>query len=231
MIGPASRAPVGLALVVLLGLAVSALQARFDEADVRKAIALAMGYRPSPEGPSLLEALSARGEGSPRCDGTVASAIRGEVLVRCATPGRASLEYRFRVRIDEGGPPRPEGAAAEALVAGRARLAAPPPAPPSTRSPRRRCLRRARARASGVPAAPGDLPTWQVAGRDEPAEPARDRRRLTSHKPKWQPARAGADRSRRFSGRLSGRSVAGARGTDLGVEVCPDPSRGAPRGR
>lgn len=120
------RLPLAFALVAALALAVSALQGRFDASDVRRAIALAMGYRLAPGGPSVFEALVARGEGDPRCDGEIVNTLFGDVRVRCATPGRREVVYGFRVLLDGKRPPRPEGAAAEALLAGLSARAATP---------------------------------------------------------------------------------------------------------
>ena len=112
------RLPLAFALFAVLALAVSWLQGRFDSSDVRKGIVLAMSHKPAPGGPSVFEALVARGEGDPRCDGEIVSVLFGDVRVRCATPGRRDVVYGFRVLLDGTRPPRPEGEAAELLVAG-----------------------------------------------------------------------------------------------------------------
>lgn len=133
---PGPRLAAGAALVVGLVLAVSWLQSRFDRADARKGIALAMAHRPVPGGPSVFEALVARGEGDPSCAGEVVSVLFGDVRVRCATPARPAVAYAFRVLLDGRRPPRAEGGAAEALVAalGGARPAnVAGPLPPRTR--------------------------------------------------------------------------------------------------
>ncbi|HET8540024.1 MAG TPA: hypothetical protein VFL83_09160 [Anaeromyxobacter sp.] len=157
-----SRAPrlaVAIALVAALALTTSWLQARFDGSDVRKGIAAAMAHRPLPAGPSVFDVLVALGEGDPRCDGAVVSALFGDVRVRCATPGRPEVTYRFRVLLDGKRPPRAEGEAAEALLSG---LAPARPGAPRGAAPRgrRRAEPPARRRAicqgvrSGPPANP-----------------------------------------------------------------------------
>jgi len=103
---PRGRIPVAIAMVALLAFILSALQGRFNSTDVKKGIALAMGHRPSPSGPTLFEALAARGEGDPRCDGSVVSTLLGDIDVRCSTPGKPSIEYDFRVLLDGKRPPR-----------------------------------------------------------------------------------------------------------------------------
>jgi len=115
---PRQRLPLAFALFAALALVGSWLQGRFDSSDVRKGITLAMTHRTSPGGPTVFEALVARGEGDPRCDGEIVSALFGDVRVRCATPGRRDVVYAFRVLLDGTRPPRPEGEAAEVLVAG-----------------------------------------------------------------------------------------------------------------
>ena len=114
---PTQRIPVAIAMVVLLALTLSWLQGRFDSTDVKKGIALALQHRPAPGGPTVFEALAARSEGDPRCDGKVVSTLLGDVEVRCATPGRPAVEYDFRVLLDARKPPRAANPAAEALVA------------------------------------------------------------------------------------------------------------------
>lgn len=123
---PRQRIPMAFALVAALALAVSWLEGRFDSSDVRKGIALAMSHRPAPGGRSVFEALVARGEGDPLCDGEIVSTLFGDVRVRCATPGRREVVYAFRVLLDGKREPRPEGVEAEALVAALARAAPPP---------------------------------------------------------------------------------------------------------
>ena len=110
------RLPLALAMVAALAAALGGLQRRFDGSDVRKGVAAAMAFRPRPGGASVFEALVARGEGDPRCDGEVVSAVLGDVAVRCATPARPEIWYAFRVLLDGMLPPKPEGPAAEGLV-------------------------------------------------------------------------------------------------------------------
>ena len=117
--------PIAVAMVLALAAGTLWLQRRFDTADVKKGIALAMGHRPRPPGPSLFEALAARNEGDPRCDGRIVSTFFGDVLVSCATPGRPDTRYEFRVLLDGKRPPKAESAAARALLA---ELGGAPPA-------------------------------------------------------------------------------------------------------
>jgi len=112
-----ARLPIAIAMIVALAAGLSWLQGRFDTSDVKKGIALAVGHRPRPGGPSVLEALAARKEGDPRCDGQIVSAFFGDVRVSCATPARPDVPYEFRVLLDGKRPPKGESAAAEALLA------------------------------------------------------------------------------------------------------------------
>jgi hypothetical protein len=123
---PASRLPLALALLLLLGLALWALQRRFDETDVKKGIALALAEKPG-GGASVLEALLARGEGDPRCDGRVVSDLFGDIEVICSTPRAPSVEYRFRVLLDHRKPPRAESTAAAELLRSLGPTARPSP--------------------------------------------------------------------------------------------------------
>jgi hypothetical protein len=118
---PRQRIPVAIAMVLLLALTLSWLQGRFDSTDVKKGIALALQHKPAPGGSSVFDALAARSEGDPRCDGNVVSTLLGDVDVRCATPGRPAVEYEFRVLLDGRKPPRAANPAAEALVAAMVR--------------------------------------------------------------------------------------------------------------
>jgi hypothetical protein len=120
-----SRLPIALALSVALVAALSWLQGRFETTDVKRGIAVALRHAPKPGGPSIFEAITARGEGDPRCDGEVVSALFGDVRVRCAVPGHAGVRYDFRVLLDGKRPPRGESAAAQALLAALASDAAP----------------------------------------------------------------------------------------------------------
>jgi hypothetical protein len=103
-------------MVLLLAFVLSWLQGRFDKSDARKAIALAMAWKPA-GGQTVFEALAGRGEGDPQCSGKVVSQLLGDVQVRCATPKAPSVEYEFRVLLDDRRPPRPANEAAERLVA------------------------------------------------------------------------------------------------------------------
>lgn len=113
---PRQRVLLALAMLVALAFAVSWLQGRFDDSDVKKGIRLALGHRPRAEGPTLLDALEARNEGGPRCDGEIVSTLLGDVRVSCATPGRPDVRYEFRVLLDGRRPPRAESGAAQVLV-------------------------------------------------------------------------------------------------------------------
>ncbi len=118
---PRERIPIAIAMVLLLALTLSWLQGRFDSTDVKKGIALALQHRPLPGGTTVLDALAARNEGDPRCDGKVVSTLHGDVEVRCATPGKPSVEYDFRVLLDGRKPPRAANTAAQELVAAMVR--------------------------------------------------------------------------------------------------------------
>jgi hypothetical protein len=118
---PHRRLPIALAMIALLVAAVSLLQGRFEQSDVKKAIAAALAYRPVATGSSIFDALVALGQGDPRCDGRVLSNLLGDVEVVCATPGKPAVEYTFRVLLDGKRPPRPANEPSEQLFA---RLAA-----------------------------------------------------------------------------------------------------------
>jgi hypothetical protein len=133
---PARRVPIAIALIIVLAFTLSWLQGRFDRSDVKKAISLALSQRPAQGGRSVFEAIVARGDGDPRCDGKVVSQLLGDVEVICSTPGAPAVEYRFRVLLDGKRPPRGANPEADALLAALARdkAAAPhpgarPPAP------------------------------------------------------------------------------------------------------
>jgi hypothetical protein len=113
------RWPIAVAMVLVLASTLSWLQGRFDESDARKAIAAAMAWKPA-AGQSVLETISARGEGDPQCVGKVVSQLLGDVEVRCATPKKPQVEYAFRVLLDGRRPPRAANPAAEQLVGGMA---------------------------------------------------------------------------------------------------------------
>lgn len=113
---PRQRLPIAFGLSAALALTVSWLQGRFDTSDVRKGIAHALAHRPQPKGPSLFEALAARGEGDPRCDGEIVSTFFGDVRVSCAMPAHPDVHYDFRVLLDGRRPPKGESAAAQALI-------------------------------------------------------------------------------------------------------------------
>ncbi len=115
---PKQRIPIAIAMLLLLALTLSWLQGRFDSTDVKKGIALALQHKPTPGGPTIFDALAARSEGDPRCDGKVLSTLLGDVEVRCNTPGRPAIEYDFRVLLDGRKPPRAANPAAEELVLG-----------------------------------------------------------------------------------------------------------------
>ena len=102
-------------MVAFLAFTLTWLQGRFESSDVKKGIALAMTHKPS-GARSVFEALAARGEGDPRCDGKVVSQLLGDVEVRCVTPKRPERAYEFRVLLDNKRPPRASNAAAEALI-------------------------------------------------------------------------------------------------------------------
>ena len=114
---PKNRIPIAVAMVLLLAFLISRLQQSFESSDVKKGIQLALTHRPSPGGRSVFEALTARGEGDPRCDGKVVSTLLGDVQVLCSTPGRADAVYEFRVLLDGKKPPRPANPEATALFA------------------------------------------------------------------------------------------------------------------
>jgi hypothetical protein len=110
------RWPVAIAMVLFLAFTLSWLQARFDSSDAKKAIALAMSWKPA--GPqTIFDALASRNEGDPQCTGKVLSQLLGDVEVRCATPKNPQIDYEFRVLLDGKRPPRASNAAAEQLVA------------------------------------------------------------------------------------------------------------------
>lgn len=113
---PRNRWPIAVALVALLAFTLSWLQGRFDQSDAKKAIASAMSWKPHGS-QSVLEALAARGEGDPQCEGKVLSQLLGDVAVRCVTPRNPQIVYDFRVLLDARKPPRAANPAAEALVA------------------------------------------------------------------------------------------------------------------
>jgi hypothetical protein len=113
---PRERLPLLALMVAALVVTLSWLQGRFDGSDVRKGIALALGHRPRPGGPTIFELLLARGEGDPGCDGQVVSMVLGDVRVSCATPARPAVHYEFRVLLGKERAPRPDGDAARALL-------------------------------------------------------------------------------------------------------------------
>jgi hypothetical protein len=114
---PHRRLPLAVAMIVVLLVAISWLQGRFEQGDVKKAIGIALAYRPAPSSASVFDALVSLGEGDPRCDGRVLSNLLGDVEVVCATPGKPGVEYTFRVLLDGKRPPRAANAPAEQLVA------------------------------------------------------------------------------------------------------------------
>lgn len=126
---PRSRIPIAVAMVLLLAFLLSRLQGRFESSDVKKGITLALGYKPAAGGPSVFEALTARGEGDPGCDGAVVSTLLGDVQVLCSTPGNPKVTYEFRVLLDQKRPPRAANRDAEELFAAMAAKAGGPRAP------------------------------------------------------------------------------------------------------
>jgi hypothetical protein len=111
-----ARLPIAIAMVVALGAALGWLQGRFDGTDVRRGIQEALRYQPVPGGPSVLDALEARGEGDPRCDGELVSRLFADVRVSCANPRRSDVAYTFRVLVGGGRAPKPESPAARSLL-------------------------------------------------------------------------------------------------------------------
>jgi hypothetical protein len=114
---PRQRLPIAVAMVVALAATLALLQGRFDQTDAKKGIAIALAHRAEPGGPTVFEALVTLGQGDPRCDGKVVSALLGDVDVRCSTPGNPSVEYEFRVLLDGKRAPRAANAGAERLFA------------------------------------------------------------------------------------------------------------------
>jgi hypothetical protein len=112
---PLRRLPLAVLMVLALAGLLSWLQGQFDHGDVKKAIAIALSQK-TPAGPAVLDALAARAEGDPLCDGRVMSTLFGDVEVTCVTPKAPAVEYRFRVLLDGRKPPRPDSPAAEALL-------------------------------------------------------------------------------------------------------------------
>ena len=112
---PRHRWPLAIAMVLLLAFVLSWLQGRFDASDARKAIALAMSWKPG-RSLTVFDALAARGEGDPQCSGKVVSQFLGDVEVRCSTPKNPGVQYEFRVLLDGKRPPRAANPAAEGLV-------------------------------------------------------------------------------------------------------------------
>jgi hypothetical protein len=114
---PRERWPIAIVMVLLLALTLSWLQGRFDASDAKKAISQAMSWKPNGS-QSVFDAIAARGEGDPQCDGKVVSQLLGDVDVRCSTPRKPQVEYEFRVLLDGRKPPRAANDAAQQLVAG-----------------------------------------------------------------------------------------------------------------
>jgi hypothetical protein len=102
-------------MIAFLAFLLSMLQGRFDSTDVKKAISLAMAWKPN-GGQTVFDAMAARGEGDPGCDGHVVSQLLGDVEVRCSTPKAPQTEYQFRVLLDGKRPPRAANPAADDLV-------------------------------------------------------------------------------------------------------------------
>ncbi len=112
---PRQRLPLAIAMVVVLALALSWLQSRFNESDVKKGIALALSHRPGGGKKTVFDGLVAQGRGDPQCDGTVVSALLGDVTVRCSLPGDPGTAYEFRVLLNGKRPPRASNPAAQEL--------------------------------------------------------------------------------------------------------------------
>lgn len=115
---PRERVFIAVGLVAAFVFTVSWLQGRFDTTDVRRGIGIALAHRPDPRGASVFEALVARGEGDPRCDGEVVSGLFGDVRVSCTTPARPDVHYTFRVLLGGERPPKAESEAAQGLLGG-----------------------------------------------------------------------------------------------------------------
>lgn len=122
-----SRLPIALAMIVALAAGLLWLQGRFDGSDVKKGVTLALRHAPAPGSPSVFEALTALGEGDPRCDGEIVSRLFGDVRVSCVNPRRPDVVYAFRVLIDGKRPPKGESPAAQTLLEKLG--ATPPPLP------------------------------------------------------------------------------------------------------
>jgi hypothetical protein len=129
---PTRRIPVAIALIIALAFTLSWLQGRFDQSDVKRAVAMALSLQPTQGGRSVFEAIVARGEGDPLCDGKVVSQLLGDVEVHCATSGAPGVEYRFRVLLDGKRAPRGANPEADALLAALVRgTGLPAPANPA----------------------------------------------------------------------------------------------------
>ena len=134
---PMRRLPLAVALIGVLAFSLSALQGRFNQTDVKKGIALALSNQPGPSARSIFQALVARGEGDPRCDGQVMSQLLGDVDVLCVNPGAPNIAYEFRVLLDGKKPLRAASPAAQALLDSLAHeRAMPQPATPQPAAPR-----------------------------------------------------------------------------------------------
>ena len=114
---PRKRLPIAVVMVIALAATLAFLQARFDQADVKDGIGIALAHRAEPGGPTVFDALVKLGQGEPRCAGKVVSMLLGDVDVRCSTPGQPSVEYEFRVLLDSKRAPRPANPSAERLFA------------------------------------------------------------------------------------------------------------------
>jgi hypothetical protein len=117
----------------ILVLALMGLQQAFNRADTRKAFTAVSVWRPSADGPPVLQRLIELNNGAPpACDAQVMSSFSGKVLVAC-TVSRDPEPYAFAVQIDTGLVRAGNDSTARRL--GLSTGALPPPAPSPTPSP------------------------------------------------------------------------------------------------
>lgn len=124
-----SRLPFALAMFVALAAGLVWLQGRFDGGDVKNGIKLALRHKAASAGSSVFDALVARNEGEPRCDGEMVSRLWGDVRVSCVNPRRPDVAYTFRVLVGGNRPLKGESPAAQALLDEMAQTGAPAAAP------------------------------------------------------------------------------------------------------